>query len=72
MRVVLQHLWGRRGDWEARRSALLRGLRELRPDLVALPEAIVQDDYDQVTDLLGDEFQVVRQSARERGDGGDV
>jgi hypothetical protein len=29
------------------------GLSDLQPDLVAFIEAIVTDDYDQVTDLLG-------------------
>jgi endonuclease/exonuclease/phosphatase family metal-dependent hydrolase len=71
-RVVIQNLWGRRGDWSARRSVLLDGLRALRPDLVALPEAIVNDDYDQVRDLLGPEVHVAHQEAREPGDGSDV
>jgi endonuclease/exonuclease/phosphatase family metal-dependent hydrolase len=71
-RVVTQNLWGRRGDWEARRSALREGLRELGPDLVALPESVVNDEYDQVREMLGDEFHVAHQQAREPGDGSDV
>jgi endonuclease/exonuclease/phosphatase family metal-dependent hydrolase len=71
-RVVTQNLWGRRGDWPARRSVLKQGLEELRPDLVALPESIVNDEYDQVLDVLGDEFHVVHQKDRESGDGVDV
>lgn len=71
-RVVTQNLWGRRGDWPARRTALLAGLGELRPDLVALPEAVVNDDYDQVRDLLGPDFHVAHQQAREPGDPDDV
>src|SRR5438067_2294912 len=72
VRVVLQNLWGRRGDWIARRSVLVEGLRELHPDLVALPEAVVNDEYDQVVEVLGPDFQVAHQAARESGDGDDV
>ena len=71
-RVVTQNLWGRRGDWGARRSVLGDGFRELNPDLVALPESIVTDEYDQVRDLLGDDFHLVHQQAREPGEGSDV
>jgi len=47
-------------------------LEELRPDLVALPESVVTDDYDQVRDLLGPKFHIAHQKAREPGDGTDV
>jgi endonuclease/exonuclease/phosphatase family metal-dependent hydrolase len=65
MRVVTQNLWGVRGDWEARRSVLTDGFRELRPDIVAFIEAIRTDDYDQVVELLGPEYHVAHQTARE-------
>jgi endonuclease/exonuclease/phosphatase family metal-dependent hydrolase len=71
-RVVTQNLWGRRGDWRARRSVLTHGFEELQPDLVALPESVVNDEYDQVLDVLGDEYHVVHQQDREPGDGSDV
>jgi hypothetical protein len=45
MRVVTQNLWGRRGDWSARRAVLVEGLCELDRDLVALPEAVVNQEY---------------------------
>jgi endonuclease/exonuclease/phosphatase family metal-dependent hydrolase len=51
---------------------LVDGLRALRPDLIALPEAIVNDDYDQVVDVLGRDFHVAHQQAREPGDGDEV
>jgi endonuclease/exonuclease/phosphatase family metal-dependent hydrolase len=72
IRIVTQNVWGRRGDWEARRSALIEGLRRLQPDLVAMPEAIVTDAYDEVRDLLGPDFHLAHQSGREPGDGNDV
>jgi endonuclease/exonuclease/phosphatase family metal-dependent hydrolase len=72
MRVVLQNLFGRRAGWQERRGVLVSGLRELRPDLVALPEAVVNDDYDQVPDVLGPDYHVAHQRERERGDGSDV
>jgi endonuclease/exonuclease/phosphatase family metal-dependent hydrolase len=65
MRVLTLNLWGVRGDWEARRSVLVPGLRELEPDLVAFIEAIKTDQYDQVVDLLGPGFHVAHQQARE-------
>ncbi|HEY7440433.1 MAG TPA: endonuclease/exonuclease/phosphatase family protein [Acidimicrobiia bacterium] len=72
VRVVLQNLWGRRGDWEARRAVLAERFRELRPDLVVFVEAVVTDAYDQVVDLLGGEYHILHQRAREPGDGEDV
>ena len=71
-RIVTQNLWGRRGDWEARHRVLRYGLAELRPDLVALPESVVNGEYDQVRDVLGDDFHVAHQQQREPGDGVDV
>lgn len=67
MRVVTQNLWGRRGAWEERRAALVEGLRRLEPDLVALPESIKTDAYDQLVDVLGPGYHVAHQEAREPG-----
>jgi endonuclease/exonuclease/phosphatase family metal-dependent hydrolase len=69
---VTQNLWGRRGDWPARRDVLIRGLRDLQPDLVALPESVVYDDYDQVQEVLGTDFHLAHSQSREPGDGDDV
>lgn len=62
LRVVTHNLWGLHGDWDARRAVLVEGLREVRPDLVAFQEAIVNADYDQAADLLGSGFQIVYQT----------
>ena len=64
VRVVTLNLWGRSGAWSDRRSVLIDGLRDLRPDLVAFVEAIKTDDYDQTVDLLGTGYHVVYQSDR--------
>jgi endonuclease/exonuclease/phosphatase family metal-dependent hydrolase len=56
VRVATLNLWGRSGDWPARRTALTAGLRELRPDVMAFQET----DDDQVADLLGPEYEVVQ------------
>src|SRR5690348_1111492 len=72
MRVITQNLWGRRGDWVRRRSVLQQGLKELEPDLIAFPEAIKNDTYDQVSDLLGPEYYVAHQSHREAREPPDV
>jgi hypothetical protein len=42
-RVSTLNLWGRHGAWDERRSVLVDGLRELRPDVVAFQEAVVTD-----------------------------
>lgn len=68
VRVLTLNLWGRNGAWDERRAALVEGLREIEPDLVAFQEAIVTEGYDQVADLLGPDFHVVHQMGRE-GDG---
>ena len=68
VRVATLNLWGRHGAWAERRSMLIGGFRELRPDLVAFQEAIVSDGYDQVADLLGHGFHVFHQAGRS-GDG---
>jgi endonuclease/exonuclease/phosphatase family metal-dependent hydrolase len=69
LRVATLNLWGRSGSWADRRSVLINGFRELRPDLVALQEPIKTDDYDQVVDLLGPEFDVVHYDAGLEDDG---
>jgi endonuclease/exonuclease/phosphatase family metal-dependent hydrolase len=72
MRVVTQNLWGRRGAWADRRRVLIDGLHALRPDLVAFQEAIKNDEYDQVSDLLGPDFHIAHQTIREPGEPGEV
>ena len=37
VRVATLNVCGRSGSWGQRRSVLMDGLREIRPDLVALP-----------------------------------
>jgi endonuclease/exonuclease/phosphatase family metal-dependent hydrolase len=69
MRVVTQNLWGRRGLWQHRRDALIEGFRTLGPDLVALPESVVNDEYDQARDVLGPGFHIAHQRSREPGEG---
>src|SRR5829696_2217381 len=72
VRVATLNLWGRRGEWNERRRVLVEGFRKLRPDLVAFQEAVVGDDYDQVTDILGPDYHVAHQTEREADRGGDI
>jgi endonuclease/exonuclease/phosphatase family metal-dependent hydrolase len=65
VRVATLNIWGRRGAWEERRRVLVEGFRELGPDLVAFQEAVVNDGYDQVTDILGPGYHVAHQRERE-------
>ena len=64
-RVGTLNLGGRHGEWSRRRAVLMEGFRQLRPDVVALQEAVVTDRYDQVSDLLGPGFRVHHQAGRE-------
>jgi endonuclease/exonuclease/phosphatase family metal-dependent hydrolase len=51
-------------DWPRRRAVIRNGLHQLRPDVVALQETVWGHGYDQASDLLGSDYQVVRHSAR--------
>jgi len=51
-------------DWKRRRPVLQAGIRELKPDLVALQETVWGNGYDQAADLLGPDYQVARHSNR--------
>jgi endonuclease/exonuclease/phosphatase family metal-dependent hydrolase len=72
MRVVALNLFGRRGNWAARRDVITAGLHALQPDLVAFIEAIKTDVYDQAAELLSGGYELFHQSAREPGGPGDV
>jgi endonuclease/exonuclease/phosphatase family metal-dependent hydrolase len=72
LRVLTLNLFGRRQGWSERRTAILKGLRKLNPDLVGFQESIVNEDYDQVLDLLGPEYHIVHQTNREPGEPPDV
>ena len=65
IRVATLNIWRRHGDWPPRRTALVEGLRDLAPDLIAFQEAVKTEDYDQVTDLLGPDVHVAHQVPRE-------
>src|SRR3712207_2276805 len=65
VRVATLNLWGQRGAWDKRRSVLVDGLRELQPDIIAFQEAVVNDDYDQVADLLGASYHLAHHVGRE-------
>jgi endonuclease/exonuclease/phosphatase family metal-dependent hydrolase len=65
VRVLTLNLWQRYGEWTGRRRVLAEGFRALQPDLVAFQESIKNDEYDQVTDLLGPGFNVAHQKARD-------
>jgi endonuclease/exonuclease/phosphatase family metal-dependent hydrolase len=64
MRVLTLNVWGRSGDWAARRAVLVAGLEALAPDLVALQETVVDDAGDQVREVLGGDFELVHSQRR--------
>jgi endonuclease/exonuclease/phosphatase family metal-dependent hydrolase len=51
---------------------LAKGFNKLSPDLVAFQEAVVEDECDQVTDILGEGYHLANQTDREYGMGGDI
>jgi endonuclease/exonuclease/phosphatase family metal-dependent hydrolase len=63
--VATLNVWRRHGDWPARRTVLANGLAALKPDIVALQEAIKTDEHDQVRDLLGPDHHASHQALRE-------
>jgi endonuclease/exonuclease/phosphatase family metal-dependent hydrolase len=62
LRVATLNLWGRQGDWQARRKVMVDGFRDLELDLVAFQEVITTADSDQAADILGPDYQIVHQS----------
>jgi endonuclease/exonuclease/phosphatase family metal-dependent hydrolase len=69
VRALTINLFAQQGDWPARREVLRAGLRQLRPDVVTLQEAIVDGPYDQVVELLGPDYAVAHQRVGLIGDG---
>src|SRR5918993_4120662 len=69
MRVMSLNLFGHHGGWPARRELLTAGLRRLRPDVVALQEAVVDDTDDQAAELLGAGYHLAHQTLGLVGDG---
>src|SRR5829696_548286 len=69
MRALSLNLFGRNADWPARRQALQEGLRRLRPDVLALQEAVVDETGDQAAELLGPEYHLAHQTRSLVGDG---
>jgi len=65
VRVATLNLWGRNEAWDGRTSVLVDGLRELQPDVIAFQEAVVNDGYDQVADLLGAGYHIAHHASRE-------
>jgi endonuclease/exonuclease/phosphatase family metal-dependent hydrolase len=63
------NLWAQHGEWAKRRRVLQDGMRSIAPDVLTLQETVVDDDYDQVVDVLGDGYNVVHQTMGLVGDG---
>ena len=65
VRIATLNLWGTRGDWSTRRGSAKPAFAELDADLITLQETILDGDYDQARDLLGDDYHLAHQSDRE-------
>ncbi|HEX5303647.1 MAG TPA: hypothetical protein VFW50_42310 [Streptosporangiaceae bacterium] len=66
MRVATLNTWGMRGDWAARLPVFRDGFRELDADIVTLQETIRTEDTDQAAEMLGPEYHLAQQQAREK------
>jgi endonuclease/exonuclease/phosphatase family metal-dependent hydrolase len=67
MRVATLNVWGRAGDWAARRAALRRSIADLQPDLLALQETFGAEHTHEFLDPMN----VVHQR-RHAPDGGGI
>ena len=67
LRVLTYNILNRSDGWEDRRPLLVRAIKNLDADLLALQETAVADGYDQVVDLLGPDsgYHVIHHSARD-------
>jgi endonuclease/exonuclease/phosphatase family metal-dependent hydrolase len=70
MRVVTQNLLGHHMDWPRRRTAVTSWFRRFDADVLALQEAVVTANYDQVTELVGDDYHVTHHPLREKDGSG--
>jgi endonuclease/exonuclease/phosphatase family metal-dependent hydrolase len=66
IKVATLNIWGRHGDWPARREVLRAGFGELDPDLLVLQETVVGADIDQIRELFGSERHILHQGRRAR------
>lgn len=64
LRVMTMNIYACHGRWDARRPVLAAGLAAASPDVVTLQETVVTDTYDQVTDVLGEAYDVHHQPGR--------
>jgi endonuclease/exonuclease/phosphatase family metal-dependent hydrolase len=70
VRILTMNVFAHHRNWEKRRSVLQVGLHDLAPDVVTLQEAITTTGYDQVTEILGRDYNVFHQSGRSADGGG--
>lgn len=63
--VATHNVWGLRGDWEGRLSALRNGYREIAADVMTFQETILTEEIDQARLILGDGYWFAHQSRRE-------
>lgn len=70
MRFLTLNTWGARGEWEEREARFRDRVEQLAPDIVTLQETVLTSDAQQARRLLGAEFYLVEQRAREPGEMG--
>lgn len=70
LRVATLNLFGHNGPWSDRQPVLRSGFRNFQPDLISFQEVITTDDYDQVAEILGDEYHIAHQTGGKVDDNG--
>jgi endonuclease/exonuclease/phosphatase family metal-dependent hydrolase len=64
LRLYTHNIWCRHGDWSERRRVLIDGIQALEPDLITFQETVVLGGDDQVSEILGGDYQVVHSHER--------
>ena len=52
--ILTLNLWHNAGPWEKRRDRIREWIERLDPDLIAFQEALLGEDFDQASDVLGE------------------
>jgi endonuclease/exonuclease/phosphatase family metal-dependent hydrolase len=68
-RALTLNLFAEHADWPARRAVLRSGLARLRPDVVTLQEAVVDETHDSAREVLGPDYELAHQKQGLIGDG---
>lgn len=70
MSIATLNTWGTRGDWAERLPRLHAEFTRLDADVITLQETVLSPELDQSAELLGSDYHLAQQTAREQGGDG--